>query len=317
MSIYTRDNINYGGMLGNAMAAKAGYLRDRYNRVAQQGQIWGNAVQNTGSTIQNAFNQAAQYQYNKDQLANQQQFQAEQAALNRAQQLNMAREQQKFQEQQNALNRQNTYDIALLNRNSALEERNAEKQAQAIMHYDIQRGLLNSISDEILRTDDPSKLAQLYRQRDEAAAKLNYYAPMVPEAYRGQRYGDSFLGFQMGMGKDRTPQAPQAQAVNNDDLRPQSVRLADYISTGDNAKTSEEVAQALANIETIDTSFLSKTEHEKFEADRNRLIAKQAQLQKSEAFAAKIKNWKPGDPIPEGYQINFLNGKPAGLKKKK
>lgn len=316
MAIYQRDNINYGGMLGNAMANRANYLQRRYDRVAQMGQNWGNAIQQSGQVVQNAFNQAAQYQYNKDQLANQQQFQAEQNALNRAQQLNMAREQQKFQEQENALNRQNTYDIAALNRQNSFDERNAEKQAQAIMHYDVQKGILNSIADEIMRTDDPSKLAQLYRQRDEAAAKLNYYAPMVPEAYKGQRYGESFPGFQMGMGQDRTPQTPQVQAGNNSDLRPQSVRLADYISAGDSAKTSEEVTKALTNMATIDTSFLTKPEQEKFEADRNRLIAKQAQLQKAEANAAKIKNWKVGDPVPPGYKINFINGKPAGLKKK-
>lgn len=317
MAIYQRDNINYGGMLGNAMANRANYLQRRYDRVAQMGQNWGNAVQQSGQAIQNAFNQAAQYQYNQDQLANQQQFQAEQNALNRAQQLNMAREQQKFQEQQNALNRQNTYDIAELNRQTSFEERNAEKQAQAIMHYDVQKGILNSIADEIMRTDDPSKLAQLYRQRDEAAAKLNYYAPMVPEAYKGQRYGESFPGFQMGMGQDRTPQAPQVQAVNTGDSRPQSVRLADYVSAGDSAKTYGEVTKALADMATVDTSFLTKTQQEQFEADRNRLIAKQAQLKKSEEFAAKIKNWKLNDPIPPGYELDFKNDQIVGIKKKK
>jgi len=126
MPIYTRDNINYGGMLGNAMANRANYLQRRYDRVAQMGQNWGNAIQQSGQAIQNAFNQAAQYQYNKDQLANQQQFQAEQAALNRAQQLNMAREQQAWQARQNQLNRDNTYDIAQLNRQYAQEDKQDE-----------------------------------------------------------------------------------------------------------------------------------------------------------------------------------------------
>lgn len=181
MSIYTRDNINYGGMLGNAMAAKAGYLRDRYNRVAQQGQIWGNAVQNTGSTIQNAFNQAAQYQYNKDQLANQQQFQAEQAALNRAQQLNMAREQQKFQEHQNALNRQNTYDIALLNKETAQED----KVAQNVMYYNNAAAVYNELETEFNNTDPNTsegilKRAKLQSQMEQERNKMNYYGAKLP-----------------------------------------------------------------------------------------------------------------------------------------
>jgi len=184
------------------------------------------------------------------------------------------------------------------------------------MHYDVQKGILNSIADEIMRTDDPSKLAQLYRQRDEAAAKLNYYAPMVPEAYRGQRYGESFQGFQIGMGQDRTPQAAAVAEVPTD-TRQQSVRYADFVSQGKSATTSKDVDAALANIATVDTSKLTTAQKEAYEKDKNELTAKAAQLRKQEAFAAKVKNWKPGDEIPAGYEINFVNGQIAGLKKKK
>ena len=289
MSIYTRDNINYGGMLGNAMANRANYLQRRYDRVAQMGQNWGNAIQQSGQAVQNAFNQAAQYQYNKDQLANQQQFQAEQNALNRAQQLNMAREQQKFQEQQNALNRQNTYDIAELNRQTSFDERNAEKQAQAIMHYDVQKGILNSIADEIMRTDDPSKLAQLYRQRDEAAAKLNYYAPMVPEAYKGQRYGESFPGFQMGMGQDRTPQAPQVQAEQPTQVETVANRMAGLVATGKAATKSADIQNTINELSALDTSKLNDTQRSALQSDIATLKANLAKVKKAEETEANYK----------------------------
>lgn len=179
--IYSRDQINYGGMLGNAMANRANYLQHKYDRVAQMGQNWGNAINQAGQTINNAFNQAAQYQYNQDQLANQQQFQAEQAALNRAQQLNMAREQQKFQEQQNALNRQNTYDIADLNRQNARDERTA----QNVMNYQNQEAIIKQLQFEYDNTSAKTpegiiKRAQLQSQIEQANNKLNYYAGLIP-----------------------------------------------------------------------------------------------------------------------------------------
>jgi hypothetical protein len=177
MPIYTRDNINYGGMLGNAMANRANYLQHRYDRVAQMGQNWGNAINQAGQTVQNAFNQAAQYQYNKDQLANQQQFQAEQAALNRAQQLNMARDQQKFQAEQNALNRQNTYDIALMNKGVA----NQERQAQYVMNY--QNAIAQQkYAEDMLFNARPGSIEYLQAQKalQESKNKADYYKDMIP-----------------------------------------------------------------------------------------------------------------------------------------
>lgn len=178
MSIYTRDNINYGGMLGNAMANRANYLQRRYDRVAQMGQNWGNAVSQIGQTLNNAFNQAAQYQYNQDQLANQQQFQSEQNALNRAQQLNMAREQQKFQSEQNALNRQNTFDIALMNKGVATQER----QAQNIMNY--QNAIAQQkYAEDMLFNARPGSIEYLQAQKalQESKNKADYYKDMIPQ----------------------------------------------------------------------------------------------------------------------------------------
>lgn len=185
--IYSRDQINYGGMLGNAMANRANYLQHKYDRVAQMGQNWGNAIQQSGQTIQNAFNQAAQYQYNKDQLANQQQFQAEQAALNRAQQLNMAREQQKFQEQENALNRENTYNIAKLNSQNARDERTA----QNVMNYQNQEAIIKQLQFEYDNTSAKTpegilKRAQLQSQIEQANNRLNYYGGLIPPGFRQQ-----------------------------------------------------------------------------------------------------------------------------------
>lgn len=187
MAIYQRDNINYGGMLGNAMANRANYLQRRYDRVAQMGQNWGNAIQQSGQAVQNAFNQAAQYQYNQDQLANQQQFQAEQNALNRAQQLNMAREQQAWQAQQNKLQRTSTENIAELNRQNSRDERTA----QNIMNYQNQEAIIKQLQFEYDNTSAKTpegilKRAQLQSQIEQANNKLNYYGGLIPKAFSQQ-----------------------------------------------------------------------------------------------------------------------------------
>ena len=295
-------------MLGNAMAQRAGYLKNRYDVQRQNAQNWGNAVQQSGKTVQDAMFKIAGNMYEQDKISNQQQFQAEQNALNRAQQLDMAREQQASTER-----------IARENREATQQQQLAEKQAQNVMHYEIAQGALNSITDEIMRTDDPAKLAQLYRQRDEQVAKMQYYGANLPENYPGRQNPFSgYQGFQLGMGKNRTPAAtPEvpAETPATSDNRPQSVRYADFLSAGNNAKTSAEVDQAIKNMSSIDRNFLTKPENEAFEKNLNDLQAKFAQLKKQEDFQLKIKNWKPGDPVPAGYRVNFVNGQPAGLKK--
>ena len=319
MGIYTRDNINYGGMLGNAMQARANQIQRDYDNYMKQPLAWANAVNQTGQTINDAFKLAAQYSHDDSKLAAQQQFQAEQNAKNLAEQLNRAREQQAWQARQNDLQRASTERIAELNRNKTMEYQQNEKQAQNVMHYEIAKGALESISDEIMRTDDPSKLATLYRQRDEQLAKMQYYGASLPSTYPGvSRTSDSFaaLGFTPGMGKKSEPVAEPVTG-NIDDTRPQSVRVAEFVTAGNNAKTSAEVERALKNMESVDRSFLNKSENEKFETDYADLKARYAKLKKDEEFTAYVKNWQPGQKVPAGYEINFVNGQPSGLKKKK
>lgn len=178
MGIYTRDQINYGGMLGNAMANRANYLQHRYDRVAQMGQNWGNAVQQSGKAVQDAFNTAAQYQYNKDQLAAQQEFQANEALKRAQEQLARQREQEAWQAKQNELNRQNTYDIALMNKGVA----NQERQAQNVMNY--QNAIAQQkYAEDMLFNARPGSVEHLQAQKalQEAKNKSEYYKGLIPQ----------------------------------------------------------------------------------------------------------------------------------------
>lgn len=178
MAIYQRDNINYGGMLGNAMANRANYLQRRYDRVAQMGQNWGNAIQQSGKAVQDAFNTAARYQYNKDQLAAQQEFQSNEALKRAQEQLARQQEQEAWQAKQNELNRQNTYDIALMNKGIATQER----QAQNVMNY--QNAIAQEkYAEDMLFNARPGSVEHLQAQKalQEAKNKSEYYKGLIPQ----------------------------------------------------------------------------------------------------------------------------------------
>lgn len=192
MGIYQRDNINYGGMLGNAMQNRARQIERDYENYMKQPMAWANAVNQIGQAASNAFNQAAQYQYNKDQLAAQQQFQSEQNALTRANQLQLqrereaealkrAQEQQAWQAEQNKLQRESTEKIAGLNRQNTIDERTA----QNVMNYQ-NAVALQSYAEQNLNNAKPGSPEWFTAQRDlqYAKNKVEYYGGLVDKKLR-------------------------------------------------------------------------------------------------------------------------------------
>ena len=304
MAIYTRDNINYGGMLGNAMQARANQIQRDYDNYMKQPLAWANAVNQTGQTINDAFKLAAQYSHDDSKLAAQQQFQAEQNAKNLAEQLNRAREQQAWQARQNDLQRESTERIAELNRNKTLEYQQNEKQAQNVMHYEIAKGALESISDEIMRTDDPSKLATLYRQRDEQLAKMQYYGASLPDTYPGvSRTSDSFaaLGFTPGMGKKPEPQPTQAeQPTSVTPVETVANRMAGLVTAGKAATKSADIQSAINELSALDTSKLNDAQRSELQSNIATLKANLDKAKKAEArYAEGMKKYNAANSALE------------------
>ena len=185
--IYSRDQINYGGMLGNAMANRANYLQHRYDAVRQMGQNWGNAVANSGKIVQDAFNTYANYANQRDNLAAQRQFQHDEALKRAEEQLARQREQEAWQAEQNDLNRQNTMDIALLNK----QNQDASKIDEWTKYYNVANAKLVEI-DAMLRKNPNDETLKF--QRAQAMAELNLYGsklgivnrPEIPQGIPAQ-----------------------------------------------------------------------------------------------------------------------------------
>ena len=183
--IYQRDNINYGGMLGNAMQNRARQIERDYENYMRQPMAWANAVQNSGKIAQDAaFSVAGKYLDNdlaKDKIGFQQQLQAEENARARKDALDRAREQQKWQAEQNRLQRESTEKIAGLNRQNTVDER----KAQNVMNYQ-NAVALQSYAEQNLNNAKPGSPEWFTAQRDlqYAKNKVEYYGGLVDEKLR-------------------------------------------------------------------------------------------------------------------------------------
>lgn len=169
MPIYTRDNINYGGMLQAALQNKANYLKNRYDRVAQMGKNWGDAVANSGKVAQDAMFKIAGNYYDQDKIAQAQQFQASEAEKRALEAMERQKEQQEFQKLQNELNRKNTYDIAKLNKDIVADEKKDEYQ----LHYQKAKAALALAQTAYANNTNN---AQLKKAVDDAQFDLDYWA---------------------------------------------------------------------------------------------------------------------------------------------
>ena len=189
MGIYTRDNINYGGMLATALQNKANYLKNRYDRVAQMGKNWGDAIANSGKVAQDAIFKLDDQYYNQDKIEQQQKFQASEAEKSALRAMERQKEQEEFQKVQNELNRQNTmdiaqlnrqntYDIALLNKESAAADKELER-AKAIDKAKLEAELAQAEYDDAVSRVDIDKPETVLAAR-KAAFKLNYANSNLP-----------------------------------------------------------------------------------------------------------------------------------------
>ena len=178
MGIYTRDNINYGGMLQAALQNKANYLKNRYDRVAQMGKNWGDAVANSGKVAQDAIFKLDDQYYNQDKIEQQQKFQASEAEKSALRAMERQKEQEEFQKVQNELNRQNTMDIALLNKETVAADKELER-AKAIDKAKLEAELAQAEYDDAISKVDLAKPETVLAAR-KAAFKLNYANSNLP-----------------------------------------------------------------------------------------------------------------------------------------
>lgn len=294
MGIYTRDQIQYANMIQNALQNRARDIERKYDAFAKRGEMYGNAARNIGNIINDAFMKYADYADKSEFAQAQRDFQASEA-VKRAQEQKAAQEaQRQWQEEQNRLSRESTERIAELNRTATMANANSEKQALAIKNLGIQQDTLDSLYDELERTDDPARRAQIYRQMDRARREIEYYSRDLPEELKTQSVGSTWNGpvkFERGMGrKPVTAASPVQQSQTTTDVPAmQSEKVATFTANLNNAKTITDAQTALEGLNAIDTTKLDKSARDSLQKTIADGEAKIAQLKKDEKTEAEYK----------------------------
>ena len=157
------------------MTNRMAYAQRDADMQRQMGQNWANAINQGAQGIAAGLNTWNQQRIDQDKLAQQQQFQAEQRALERANELKRAQEQQKWQAEQNELQRASTEKIAMMNANKGNATDVALNRARNQMNYDMAQAEYN---DALAKVDlsKPETIAAAQK----AAIKLNYNAEQLP-----------------------------------------------------------------------------------------------------------------------------------------
>ena len=317
MGIYQRDNINYGGMLGNAMQNRARQIERDYDNYMKQPMAWANAVQQSGQAVGDAINKYAYTKWGYDQDMNklgvQQDFQKDMKEMELREALKRAREQQNWQATQNDLNRQNTYDIAEMNHNAGIVKQAEEKQIKNKLDYDLAKSMLPLIDEKLKYVENPSDKISLQAQRVKYQSAIDNYENLYgkPEP-NPLEFSQEFLTEATSVPPAPTSDTPMANRLGQFDSGYKNYKtnaLAANIAIRDDLKAKladENFKNALTqNYGTAKVTELSKA-----------LTDLDTQIKKQQAHLAKINNWKPGDPLPPGYKPNFVNGQIVGLKKK-
>ena len=317
--IYTRDNINYGGMLGNAMQNRARQIERDYENYMRQPMAWANAVNQAGQAIGNAFNQAAQYQYNKDQLAAQQQFQSEQNALNRVNQLQLqrereadalkrAQEQQAWQAEQNRLQRESTERIAGMSRADGLEERTA----QNVMNYKNAEAVFNQYKTEFDNIDPSTadgimKRAKLQSLMEQERNKMKYYEGKIPVEFRPKPEGTPVI-----VGED----AEKALAMVDSEQPSDSKKAYQVAQDSQEFKTLLDGRTKWTNANKQRAMELAATEADRQLIANRGLTVEEAKAQReSELANARAEFARSGTYDSTKYKIKYSNGKATLVRK--
>lgn len=302
MPIYTRDNINYGGMLQAALQNKANYLKNKYDRVAQMGQNWGNAVANSGKIAQDAMFKIAGNYYDQDKIAQAQQFQASEAEKRALEALQRQKQQEEFQKLQNELNRKNTMDIALLNKETVADEKKDEYQ----LHYQKAKAALD-LANTALSNDKNN--AQLQKAVADAQFDVDYWAKKAgvkQEAQQVPEFSEEFLREAKGQTTQPTAATP---AFDNAALTKQLDVLLDSKWNNANRNKAHELAAQIGD-EALMNTYLLKIDKKGYTAEESKALA-EIELKKANDV------WlRTGDYNPNKYKIVYEGPNDAHLERK-
>lgn len=288
--IYERDQINYPSILAAVAQARARDAERRGDYINQQGQLWGNTAKNLVNTSGRAV--VGQMENGPESWS----FAAEgdRSGLDRLRAEELAAE-NRAKEQE--------WQWKKMEAEHAQAEKLAKAQREAQKGYDTDKLMKEyrdalSMRDALAASSDPNdKLAQ---------AKIAQYESAI------QYYQDK-LGIrpQANAPQSETPEVAE-ETQKEEDFRDTQTRESREKSVDQLLKgpwTNENKKKAVELVEREDRPDVKDRMLKDIE---NRGLTKEQRKEKDQKIIA---SWKPGDPIPEGFELTY-EGKKKTIKRK-
>ena len=290
MGIYERDSINYPSILAAVAQARAREAERRGDYINQQGQLWGNTAKNLVNTAGRAV--VGHMENGPESWS----FAAEgdRSGLDRLRAEELAAE-NRAKEQE--------WQWKKMEAEHAQAEKLAKAQREAQKGYDRNKLMQQyrdalSMRDALAASSDPNdKLAQAKIAQYESA--IQYYQDELgirPQANSAQSEAPEVA--------EETPKEEDFRDTQTRESREKSLdQLLKGPWTNENKKKAAELVEREDRPDVKDR-MLKDIE--------NRGLTKEQRKEKDQKI---IDSWKPGDPIPEGFELTY-EGKKKTIKRK-
>ena len=294
--IYTRDGINYGGLLGSALQNRLSNMQRQAEYERNKGSIWGGFGQRAGNYLGTAINTMGQREFE------------EQEALRRAQEAALEAERNRqFQEAQQLKQIAANERIAKINARQAEIEKSDEYRLnfqKAKDKYNMYYNILKSMDPAMENAEEPAVRAQYLKAKNDADS-----------AYQDMMYWQKKNGIETGGYPEQAPATEPAQvpADNSQFVSPKVLEKDQMANIRHNfdkglIKNSSDAKSAREEVEAL--TFVNASEQKNLISDLSALEQKLAKKESTDRANKKLlDDWKkPGDPLPSGWELRYIEG---------
>jgi hypothetical protein len=293
--IYERDNINYPSIMAAVAQARARDAERRGEYINQQGQLWGNTAKNLVNTAGRAVvghmeNGPESWSYVAE---------GDRSGLDRIRAEELAKKEREAQED---------WQWKKMEAEHAHAEKLAKAQREAQKSFEMDK-MLKSYKDSIA-------------MRDALKATGDPNDPMINAKIAQLENEITFYGDRLGLNtkKNDAPQPPAGQVAEESAQGQEGTE--DYRNSQTWKSREEDFAQLEKSpwtedtkkkmMELIDLEDRPDVKNRMLQTLQNRGKTREERIAESKKIIA---NWKPGDPIPNGYELTY-EGKKKTIKLK-
>lgn len=293
--IYDRDNINYPSIMAAVAQARARDAERRGDYVRSQGELWGNTAKNLVNTAGRAIvghmdNGPESWSYVAD---------GDRSGLDRIRAEELAKKEREAQQD---------WQWKKMEAEQAHAEKLAKAQREAQKSFEMDK-MLKSYKDSIA-------------MRDALKAAKDQKDPMIKAKIAQLENEITFYGDRLGLNtkKNDAPQPPAGQVAEESAQGQEGTE--DYRNSQTWESREEDFAQLEKSpwtedtkkkmMELIDLEDRPDVKNRMLQTLQNRGKTREERIAESKKIIA---NWKPGDPIPNGYELTY-EGKKKTIKLK-